>query len=57
MKVYPIEGVVGFEILRGSREGNRTILAKGMINNFRTLQLKDAPLGVNGSNYNTRFIC
>ena len=44
----PIEGVVGFEILRGTREGNRTILAKGMINNFRTFQLKDAPLGVNG---------
>ena len=31
-----IPGIVGYEILRGSREGNRTIVAKGMVNNFRT---------------------
>jgi len=31
----PIESVVGYEILRGSREGNKTILAKGLINNMR----------------------
>ena len=30
-----IVGIVGYEILRGSREGNRSIIAKGMINNFR----------------------
>lgn len=30
-----IPGVVGYEILRGSREGNKTIIAKGMLNNFR----------------------
>ena len=31
----PITSVVGYEILRGSREGNKTILAKGLINNMR----------------------
>jgi len=31
-----IEGIVGYEILRGSREGNKTIIAKGMVNNFRS---------------------
>jgi hypothetical protein len=30
-----IEGIVGYEILRGSREGNRSVVAKGMINNMR----------------------
>jgi len=30
-----IPGIVGYEILRGSREGNKTIIAKGMLNNFR----------------------
>ena len=31
----PIENIIGYEILRGSREGNRTIIAKGMLNNMR----------------------
>lgn len=31
----PIENIVGYEILRGSREGNRTIIAKGLLNNMR----------------------
>jgi hypothetical protein len=44
-----IEGIVGYEILRGSREGNRTILAKGMINNFRTFENKSYPLNQAGS--------
>ena len=30
-----IPGIIGYEILRGSREGNKTIIAKGMINNMR----------------------
>jgi hypothetical protein len=30
-----IQGVVGYEILRGSREGNKTVIAKGLINNMR----------------------
>lgn len=35
-----IPGIVGYEMLRGSREGNKTIIAKGMVNNFRTYQIK-----------------
>lgn len=35
-----IPGIVGYEILRGSREGNRSVLAKGMINNFRTYDIQ-----------------
>jgi hypothetical protein len=35
-----IEGIVGYEILRGSREGNKTILAKGMVNNMRNYKLR-----------------
>jgi hypothetical protein len=31
----PITSIVGYEILRGNREGNRTIIAKGLINNLR----------------------
>ena len=30
----PIPNIVGYEILRGSRVGNETIIAKGMINNM-----------------------
>ena len=30
-----IPSIVGYEILRGSRHGNKSILAKGMVNNFR----------------------
>jgi hypothetical protein len=30
----PITSIVGYEILRGSREGNKTIVAKGLINNM-----------------------
>jgi hypothetical protein len=30
----PIPNIVAFEILRGSREGNRTVIAKGMVNNL-----------------------
>lgn len=40
---YPecdIDGIVGYEILRASREGNKTVLAKGMINNMRMYKLK-----------------
>jgi len=31
-----ITSIVGYEILRGSREGNKTIIAKGMFNNMRS---------------------
>lgn len=30
----PIDSIVGYEILRGSREGNKTIVAKGLLNNM-----------------------
>jgi hypothetical protein len=30
----PIPGIIGYEILRGSREGNKSVVAKGMINNM-----------------------
>jgi len=33
-----IPGIVGYEILRGSREANKTIVAKGMVNNLRTYE-------------------
>jgi hypothetical protein len=33
-KVIP--GIVGYEILRGSRTGNKSIIAKGIINNMRS---------------------
>ena len=32
----PITNIVGYEILRGSRVGNKTVLAKGIINRMRT---------------------
>ena len=35
-----IPGIVGYEILRGSREGNKSIIAKGMLNNLRTFAIK-----------------
>lgn len=36
-----IPGIVGYEILRGSREGNKTVIAKGIINNMRAYNLDD----------------
>ena len=35
-----IEGIVGYEILRGSREGSQTIIAKGIVNNFRDFEIR-----------------
>lgn len=35
----PIKEIVGFEILRGSRENNKTVIAKGMFNNMREYEL------------------
>ncbi|NBW34078.1 MAG: DUF1097 domain-containing protein [Cytophagia bacterium] len=31
---HPLVDIVGYEILRGSREGNRSVVAKGMFNNM-----------------------
>lgn len=36
-----IENVVGYEILRGSRQGARSILAKGMFKNMRKYEIPD----------------
>ena len=36
----PVPGIVGYEILRGSRNGNRTIVAKGILNNMMKYQTK-----------------
>ena len=40
-KGVPLKNVVGYEILRGTRLGNKTVFAKGMINNLREYK----PLG------------
>ena len=37
--VTPVPGIVGYEILRGTRNGNKTILAKGLVNNMRLYNL------------------
>lgn len=41
--VRVVPGIVGYEILRSSREGNRTIIAKGIINNMRSYNTPNAP--------------
>jgi hypothetical protein len=40
--VTAIPGVVGYEILRGTRNGNKTILAKGLISNMRTYNIPNS---------------
>ena len=35
-----IPNIVGYEILRGSREGNKSVVAKGMLNNMRPFNIK-----------------
>jgi len=42
-----INTIIGYEILRGSREGNRTIIAKGLINNMREYDIPDKIAGNN----------
>lgn len=37
----PITTIVGFEILRGSRNGNKSIIAKGIVNNMRRYNSED----------------
>jgi len=39
----PITNIVGYEILRGSRVGNETIIAKGMINNMFKYNINSTP--------------
>lgn len=40
-----IESIVGYEILRGSREGYKSVIAKGMINNMKRYNIVDANTG------------
>ena len=35
-----IPGIIGYEILRGTRQGNRTVLFKGIINNMRVYTIE-----------------
>jgi hypothetical protein len=37
----PIPGIIGYEILRGSREGNKTVVAKGLLNNMGSYTRED----------------
>lgn len=37
----PITSIVGYEILRGNREGNKSIIAKGLINNTGEYDIPD----------------
>ena len=36
-----IPGIIGYEILRGSREGNKTVVAKGLLNNMGSYERED----------------
>ena len=40
-----IPGIIGYEILRGSREGNKSIIAKGIFNNVREHELDTQDIG------------
>jgi hypothetical protein len=42
-----IPDVVGYEILRGTRKGNKSILAKGMLNNFKDYNILGSSSGGN----------
>jgi hypothetical protein len=35
----PITGITGYRILRGTRNGNKTVIAKGIINNMRSYSI------------------
>ena len=41
----PIKSIVGYEILRGSREGYKSVIAKGMVNNMKQYNIVDASTG------------
>lgn len=38
-----VKSIVGYEILRGSREGNKTIIAKGLMNNMYEYNIPNQP--------------
>lgn len=37
----PIDSIIGYEILRGSREGHKSIVAKGILNNMREYSIEE----------------
>ena len=39
----PIANIVGYEILRSARNSNKTVIAKGIINNMRLYDIPDQP--------------
>ena len=39
----PITNIIGYEILRSSRKANKTVIAKGIINNMRLYDIPDQP--------------
>ena len=47
----PIPGIVGYEILRGTREGNKTVVAKGLLNNMGSYERPDTGDTVHYQNY------
>lgn len=48
-----IPGIIGYKIMRGTRNGNKTVIAKGMINNMHEYDIPgtSAPLGGLYPNY------
>jgi hypothetical protein len=40
----PVQSIVGYEILRGSRESNKSIVAKGLFNNLWEYDIKDSAI-------------
>ena len=44
----PINSIVGYEILRGSREGNKSIVGKGLLNNMREYDVPGATTSAKG---------
>jgi len=47
----PIVSIVGYEILRGSRQGNKSIVAKGMLNNLRQYDIPGSTVNGLYQNY------
>lgn len=48
----PVQGLVGYRIVRGNREGNRTVIAKGIVTNMRqALDIKEPTKVVYYPNY------
>jgi hypothetical protein len=51
----PITSIVGYEILRGSREGHKSIIAKGMVNNMRAYSENNRTILFQNYPYNDSF--